>query len=84
MPPPSMTSARPVAKEQGRVMRPDTDSDKGYYYRSDHFEFAKVGVPAYFTRLRPGLHRPARRLCLKLRQAYIEHDYHKVSDEVRP
>ena len=30
----------------GRTVEPDADPEKGYYYRSDHFEFAKQGIPA--------------------------------------
>ena len=28
---------------------PDPESEKGFYYRSDHFNFAKKGVPALYT-----------------------------------
>ena len=35
-----------VAAAQGRVVKPDQEPEKGYYYRSDHFNFAKQGVPA--------------------------------------
>jgi Zn-dependent M28 family amino/carboxypeptidase len=38
--------ARDAAAEQGRTLRPDSEPEKGFYYRSDHFNFAKVGVPA--------------------------------------
>ena len=37
-----------VAKFQGRVLKPDQFPDRGYYYRSDQFSFAKIGVPALF------------------------------------
>ncbi len=37
-----------VAKAQGRVVKPDQFPDRGYYYRSDQFSFAKIGVPALF------------------------------------
>jgi Zn-dependent M28 family amino/carboxypeptidase len=37
-----------VAKHQGRVVVPDQFPDRGYYYRSDQFSFAKIGVPALF------------------------------------
>jgi Zn-dependent M28 family amino/carboxypeptidase len=37
-----------VAKYQGRVVVPDQFPDRGYYYRSDQFSFAKIGVPALF------------------------------------
>ena len=32
--------------EQGRVVHADAEPEKGFYYRSDHFNFAKQGVPA--------------------------------------
>ena len=38
--------AADAAGEQGRVIRPDPEPEKGFYYRSDHFNFAKLGVPA--------------------------------------
>jgi Zn-dependent M28 family amino/carboxypeptidase len=37
-----------VAKYQGRVVEPDQFPDRGYYYRSDQFSFARIGVPALF------------------------------------
>ena len=40
--------AASVAKSQGRVLKPDQFPDRGYYYRSDQFSFAKIGVPALF------------------------------------
>jgi Zn-dependent M28 family amino/carboxypeptidase len=38
--------ARAAAAEQGRTVHGDAEPEKGYYYRSDHFNFAKMGVPA--------------------------------------
>ena len=35
--------ARAAAKEQGRTLKPDAEPEKGFYYRSDHFNFAKRG-----------------------------------------
>jgi Zn-dependent M28 family amino/carboxypeptidase len=37
-----------VARSQGRVVKPDQFPDRGYYYRSDQFAFARIGVPALF------------------------------------
>lgn len=37
-----------VAEEQGRVVKPDQYADRGYFYRSDQFSFAKIGVPAMY------------------------------------
>ncbi len=41
--------AKAVGAEQGRTLKPDPEPEKGYYYRSDHFNFAKVGVPALYA-----------------------------------
>jgi Zn-dependent M28 family amino/carboxypeptidase len=37
-----------IAREQGRVVKPDQFADRGYFYRSDQFSFAKIGVPAMY------------------------------------
>ena len=33
------------AATDARVVKPDPESEKGYFYRADHFEFARQGVP---------------------------------------
>jgi Zn-dependent M28 family amino/carboxypeptidase len=38
--------AQTAAAEQGRIVHGDSEPEKGFYYRSDHFNFAKEGVPA--------------------------------------
>jgi Zn-dependent M28 family amino/carboxypeptidase len=76
--------AAELARAHGRVLRPDTEPEKGYYYRSDHFEFAKVGVPAFFVRSGLDFIGQPAGYGLQLRQAYLERDYHKVTDEVKP
>jgi Zn-dependent M28 family amino/carboxypeptidase len=75
---------RDAAGEQGRVIRPDPEPEKGFYYRSDHFNFAKRGVPA----LDPDegveyVGKPAE-FGEKVRNEYTERDYHKPSDVVKP
>ncbi|MDG2374833.1 MAG: M28 family peptidase, partial [Woeseiaceae bacterium] len=37
-----------IASEQDRIVKPDQFSDRGYFYRSDQFSFAKIGVPAMY------------------------------------
>jgi Zn-dependent M28 family amino/carboxypeptidase len=37
-----------VARTQGRLVKPDQFPDRGYYYRSDQFSFAKIGVPGIY------------------------------------
>ena len=39
-----------LARQQGRTVKPDALTDRGFFYRSDQFSFARVGVPsAYFS-----------------------------------
>ncbi len=73
-----------VAAAQGRDMKPEAHPENGSYYRSDHFEFAKVGVPSYYPK--NGTHfigQPAD-FAEKNVQDYIANRYHKVTDEVQP
>jgi len=76
--------ARAAAREQGRTLKPDAEPEKGFYYRSDHFNFAKVGVPALNTD--EGVDfvgRPAS-FGIEVRERYTNERYHKPSDEVTP
>uniref|UniRef100_UPI00404721A7 M28 family metallopeptidase n=1 Tax=Roseivirga sp. TaxID=1964215 RepID=UPI00404721A7 len=41
--------AKAEADRQGRYVIPDPDPGKGYFFRSDHFSFAKIGIPALFA-----------------------------------
>lgn len=73
-----------VAKSRGRVVLPDAHPERGGFYRSDHFEFMKGGVPGLY--LKSGdeyLGKPAGYGEAKVNE-YIERDYHKVSDQVKP
>ena len=40
------TCSSPKGKKQGRYYSPDPHPEAGYFFRSDHFAFAKAGVPA--------------------------------------
>jgi Zn-dependent M28 family amino/carboxypeptidase len=73
-----------AAAGQGRVVVADTEPEKGFYYRSDHFEFAKQGVPALDTKAGMNyLGRPAD-YGKRKREEYTKNDYHKVTDEIKP
>ena len=70
-----------VAAEQGRVVKPDQFADKGYFYRSDQFNLAKIGVPAMYLKAGtefvdrpPGWGR-------QQQDHHTEVDYHQPSDE---
>lgn len=73
-----------VAASQGREMKPELHPEHGYYYRSDHFEFAKVGVPAYYPRSGALFIGQPADFGEKLIQDYLANRYHKVGDEVQP
>jgi Zn-dependent M28 family amino/carboxypeptidase len=72
------------AQSRSRTVVPDPEPEKGFFYRSDHFEFAKEGVPALYTDV--GIEyigKPAGYGEQK-RKEYTSGDYHKPSDEVKP
>ncbi len=71
------------ATRQGRVVRPDPEPEKGYYYRSDHFEFAKVGIPAFYADAGVEFVGRPDGWGLEMREQYLAEDYHKPSDEVK-
>jgi Zn-dependent M28 family amino/carboxypeptidase len=76
--------AREAAGEQGRTVHADAEPEKGYYYRSDHFNFAKQGVPA----LNPDsgvefIGKPAE-YGQKVRDDWTEHKYHTPADVITP
>lgn len=69
-----------TAQQLGLKVLPDAEPEKGYYYRADHFEFAKAGVPALSIDSGTDyLGRPAG-WGLAQRQAYISERYHKPAD----
>lgn len=73
-----------AAAEAGRSLTPDPEPSKGYFYRSDHFEFAKRGVPALY--LDPGtkfIGKPEG-YSKEKRDEYTARIYHKPADEVDP
>ena len=73
-----------IAEEQGRVVKPDQFSDKGYFYRSDQFSFAKIGVPAmYLDTGTDFIDRPPE-WGRQQQNHYTEVNYHQPSDEYDP
>ena len=73
-----------AAQRQGRTIIPDPEPEKGFFYRSDHFEFAKQGVPALYADAGDDfIGKPAGYGAQK-RAEYTANDYHKPSDEIKP
>lgn len=73
-----------AADEQGRVLRPDQEPEKGFYYRSDHFNFAKQGVPALDPDAGIDFIGKDSAYGKAKRDEYTEKDYHAPSDQIKP
>ena len=76
--------ARQAAEAQGRYIKPDPNAEKGYFFRSDHFSFAKVGVPALYA---SGEYEHATQGAAWTKtqsDAWIQENYHQPSDEYVP
>ena len=73
------------ATRGGRMAKPNSESEKGAFFRADNFEFAKVGVPALYIGSKPKdyIGQPAD-YGQKKSDDYTLHHYHQVSDEVNP
>ena len=76
--------ARVAAAEQARTLRPDPEPEKGYYYRSDHFNFAKQGVPAFYPDQGVEFVGKPKEFSKEKRDDYTANFYHKPQDEVLP
>jgi Zn-dependent M28 family amino/carboxypeptidase len=63
-----------VVAKQGRTMTADAEPEKGFYFRSDQFSFAKRGVPALYTKS----------VIVEDEHEFTEKRYHKPSDEFDP
>ena len=73
-----------VTAQESRTIKPDPEPEKGFFYRSDHFEFAKQGVPALYTDAGTEYVGKDASYGQKKRDEYTENDYHKPSDQVKP
>jgi Zn-dependent M28 family amino/carboxypeptidase len=73
-----------AAARQGRDLQPDPAAEQGWFYRSDHFPFARHGVPAVWASGgdrfidKPADHGK------RVRDDYVARRYHSPLDVVRP
>ena len=70
-----------IADKQGRVLREEATPESGFYFRSDHFNFAKAGVPALYVDGGEDLVEGGSAAGRKAAEAYTEARYHKPADE---
>ena len=72
------------AESQGRYIKSEPNPERGSYYRSDHFNFAKVGVPALYARSGEDHVDFGVEYGSVQAQDYTDNRYHAVSDEYDP
>jgi Zn-dependent M28 family amino/carboxypeptidase len=73
-----------VVEAEHRTITPDSSPEKGYYYRSDHFSFAKRGVPMFYVDGGEDLVSGGRSAGEAYAKDYTEKRYHGPDDEYDP
>lgn len=76
--------AREAAQAQGRYIMGDPDLDKGYYLRADHFNLAKIGIPALYASGSYEGFTLSKEEIKRLSDDYLANKYHQPSDEYDP
>lgn len=69
------------ARRLNREVVPDDEAEKGYYFRSDHFNFARIGVPALYLKTGSDFDGKGKEYGEQLKSAYTQKYYHQPSDE---
>ena len=72
-----------AAAQNGKYLIPDAEPEKGYYYRSDHFAFAKQGVPALYADGGLDVVGKGKEYGHEKKDEYTNENYHGVTDEVK-
>ena len=70
-----------ILQKENRVLSFETHPEAGFYFRSDHFNFAKAGVPALFTESGADIEGKGAAEGKRLQDEYTEKHYHQPSDE---
>lgn len=73
-----------AAKRNGREMKPNSQPEKGSFYRADQFEFSKVGLPSLYTGGGKEVIGKPPDFGQQKKNEYVAHIYHQVSDQVNP
>jgi len=73
-----------VLKSQDRVISPETTPENGFYFRSDHFNFARAGVPAMLASSGLDLLDGGKAAGEKAAEDYTAHRYHTPNDVFNP
>ncbi|MEO7083426.1 MAG: M28 family peptidase [Gemmatimonadaceae bacterium] len=73
-----------AAEQDGRTLNPDAQPSKGFYYRSDHFNFAKLGVPAFDPEGGVNFVGKPQGWGLQKREEFDSKIYHTPQDQILP
>jgi len=72
-----------AAAQDNKYLIPDAEPEKGFYYRSDHFAFAKQGVPALYVDGGLDVVGKGKEFGHQKKDEYTNNDYHTVTDEIK-
>ena len=72
------------AEKAGRYVSYESHPEAGYYYRSDHFNFAKAGIPALYTNMGIDVVGKGKAYGQQKEDEFTEKHYHRPSDEFDP
>jgi Zn-dependent M28 family amino/carboxypeptidase len=75
---------KPIADKQGRVLVAESAPEKGQFFRSDHFSFAKAGVPALYVKGGVDHVEKGREYGIAMLDDYNKHRYHSAADNFDP
>ncbi len=75
---------KPLIAAQGRTISPEPNPERGGYYRSDHFSFAKLGVPMLSGESGEDLVTGGKAAGAKATEDYVANRYHKPADNYDP
>jgi Zn-dependent M28 family amino/carboxypeptidase len=76
--------AKRLADQQNRVLMEESEPQNGYFFRSDHFMFARAGVPALYAKGGIDHIEKGREYGLSVQAEYLANRYHKVGDNFDP
>src|SRR5687768_10813599 len=73
-----------AAAKQGRTVTPDSNPSAGYFFRSDHFNLAKVGIPALYVETGTISNEYGAEWGKEQAENYTKERYHSPEDEFDP
>lgn len=76
--------AEEEAAKQGRYILPNQEPEKGFFFRSDHFNFAKVGIPALYAAGGYDHWENGKAYAMQKQNEFTGKAYHQPSDEYNP